>query len=134
MWRVILPAYGLLLFSFISYQSFRPVRGYKHPPDRYFSWAGVLLDTDPLRKPCPNGSEPCVEFNPDSWPRPLPRLLFLTAVPAFFVGMLLVNVFGKFGISQLLSFMVLMPLLICAWFYFLGWLLDRWRYKRSRAS
>lgn len=61
-------------------------------------------------------------------------LLFWTAMPAFIVGMIHVIVLGKLGINQLPYFMVLMPLLMCAWFYFLGWLIDRWRYKRARAS
>jgi hypothetical protein len=136
-WSLILPAYGLPLFSFISYQSPRAVGNYKKPPGRYFSWSGIFLDTDPNTKPCGNDVEPCFEFNPqfmDVTLAPPTRLLLLTALPAFLIGMLLVNGLGKLGCSQLLSFMVLLPLLIWAWFYFLGWLLDRSRYKRTRAS
>jgi hypothetical protein len=38
--------------------------------------------------------------------------------------------FGGFGMNQILSFMISMPLLIFGWFYFVGWLLDRWSFKR----
>jgi hypothetical protein len=36
------------------------------------------------------------------------------------------------GISQVSSFMFLMPVLIFAWYYLIGWLLDRWISKRSQ--
>jgi len=38
------------------------------------------------------------------------------------------------GISEVLSFMLLMPVLILVWYYFIGWLLDRWSYKRHHQS
>ena len=37
-----------------------------------------------------------------------------------------------FGISELKSFMVTMPLLIMVWHGFVGWLFDRWRFKRHQ--
>jgi len=38
------------------------------------------------------------------------------------------------GISQVSSFMFSMPVLILAWYYLIGWLLDRWISKRSHPS
>jgi hypothetical protein len=38
------------------------------------------------------------------------------------------------GINQVSSFMFLMPVLIGAWYYLIGWLLDRWISKRSHLS
>jgi hypothetical protein len=34
------------------------------------------------------------------------------------------------GINQVSSFMLMMPVLIGAWYYLIGWLLDRWIYVR----
>jgi high-affinity Fe2+/Pb2+ permease len=63
-------------------------------------------------------------------PGPLRRVLEITALPAFFFGFFLVAGLGKMGINQVLTFMISMPIFISAWFYLLGWLLDRWRFKR----
>ena len=145
-WRLILPVCGLLLFSLVSYQSFRAGNLYRKHDSRYFWWSIIRLDSDPLNmqsksvtKPCPNNVQDCaeIEFDPDNpWvvPNPLARLVLLSALPAFIVGTLIVVVLGKLGINQVLSFMMVMPLLIGAWFYLLGWLIDRWRYKRSMKS
>jgi hypothetical protein len=38
------------------------------------------------------------------------------------------------GINQVSSFMFLMPVLICVWYYLIGCLLDRWISKCSRLS
>jgi high-affinity Fe2+/Pb2+ permease len=59
------------------------------------------------------------------------KSLMLSAFPAFVLGAVVVHGLGRLGISEVSSFMVLMPLLISAWFYFVGWLVDRWRFKRS---
>lgn len=143
-WRLILPACGLLLFSFGSYESFRLARESHREHWRFFYWASIRLDSDPLgrqyrtlTRPCPKDPENCTEFDLEyAWidPGPLAKLQFLSAMPAFSVGMRLVFVLGKFGINEVISFMILMPLLICAWFYFLGWFIDRWRFKRSLKS
>jgi hypothetical protein len=60
------------------------------------------------------------------------KSLMLSAFPAFVFGAAVVHGLGRLGISEVSSFMVLMPLLIFAWFYFVGWLVDRSRFKRSR--
>jgi hypothetical protein len=58
----------------------------------------------------------------------------LSALPAFVIGLFITFGLGRFGISEVLSYMISMPLLISAWFYFVGWLVDRWRFKRSRLT
>jgi hypothetical protein len=55
----------------------------------------------------------------------------LTALPAFAAGGVLVRGLGRLGVSQVSTFMVLMPLLIFTWYYFIGRLVDRWRDKRT---
>lgn len=90
-----------------------------------------------MTRPCPRDPENCTEFDLEyAWidPGPLPRLLVLSALPAFVVGAVVVESLGRLGINEVISFMILMPLLICGWFYFLGWFIDRWRYKRSLKS
>lgn len=142
-WRLILPVFGLLLFSFGSYESFA------HLPStrgRYFWWSSIRLDRDPSNKRyssekpvCtqnPDGSVDCVSTEPMTiciYPGWLARCLFLTALPAFLLGVGIVGGLGRVGISQVGSFMISMPLLISAWFYFIGGLLDRWRTKKSTA-
>ena len=63
---------------------------------------------------------------------PLAQLLVLSALPAFLLGIALGRALGRLGISQVSSFMALMPLLIFAWYYFVGYLIDRWRHRRGR--
>jgi len=57
------------------------------------------------------------------------KALVLTAIPAFLVGLAIVRGFARFGISEVTTFMAAMPVCITLWFYSVGWMLDRWRYK-----
>jgi hypothetical protein len=68
----------------------------------------------------------------DRWDAPelQVKILVLSALPAFLVGAFAVDVLGRLGISQVSSFMFLMPVLIFAWYYLVCWLLDRWIRKR----
>jgi len=129
-WKFVLPGDGLLLFAAISYHSFN------HPIEvgRYFWWGSIRLDSDPLNKKVwitdsyQNGSP--ISDGWDSravWVDPglAEQFLVITALPAFVVGALIVHGLRHFGISQVVSFMGVMPILICAWFYFVGWLLRR---------
>jgi hypothetical protein len=61
-------------------------------------------------------------------------VLVLTAVPAFLAGAALIAGLGKLGVSQVWTFMLSMPLLIGAWFYLVGWLIDRWRGRRIKRA
>jgi len=137
-WRIILPIVGLILFGGESYYSFRVNRETQHTPSRYFWWSAIRLDSDPANKrhrtttTCEGGKENCVNWDlADRWVDPgLPdRLLMLSALPAFVVGGFAVTGLGRLGISQVSSFLFLMPLLILAWYYFIGWLVDRWTHK-----
>jgi hypothetical protein len=58
------------------------------------------------------------------------RCLIFSSLPGFTVGLAVVRGLGHFGISEVATFMVAMPACIVLWFYSVGSLLDRWRYKR----
>jgi hypothetical protein len=139
-WRLALPTVGLMLFAVVGYGSFHTQRT-RHPgPKRYFWWSSIRLDTDPLNRrfkpetPCQE--EGCIDLGDPiyltvhpGWPS---KLLMLSAFPAFFAGIGLERILGRMGISEVTSFMVSMPLLLFAWYYFLGWLIDRRKSKRSK--
>jgi hypothetical protein len=46
----------------------------------------------------------------------------VSALPAFIIGGLAVSGLGRLGVSQVSSFMFVMPALIFVWYYFVGWL------------
>jgi high-affinity Fe2+/Pb2+ permease len=71
-----------------------------------------------------------------AWVTPgwLDRVLVVSALPAFLAGVAVVIGLSKLGVDEVLSFMVSMPILLVAWFYFLGWLLDRWSDRRQNAK
>jgi hypothetical protein len=41
---------------------------------------------------------------------------------------------SNLGIDEVLTFMVSMPILIFAWYYLVGWLIDRLSHKRQQAK
>lgn len=143
-WRLFLPVVGLIVFTGISYQSYRASYEDRAVPGRFFLWSTLRLDSDPLNRryqsPCAQSKDPCVDWDlatVDSWahPKDKDRLFVLSALPAFLVGTLIVfGLGGKFGVSEVTSFMITMPLLTFIWFYFVGWLIDRWRFKRSQLN
>jgi hypothetical protein len=105
---------------------------------RYFWWASVRLDSDPLRKrslsSCVEGSNADCDLHSQYifvHPGLLEQTLILTAFPAFLIALTIVHGLAHFDVNEFLSFMLTMPALTIAWFYILGSLLDRWRYKRS---
>ena len=140
-WRLVLPIIGLSLFAVFTYHSVRMNRETQPAPSRYFWWESLRLDSDPLNKHpkgatrCKNGEENCVTWE-NMWVDPgwLAEFLMLSALPAFIVGGFAVRGLARLGVSEVSSFMFLMPALIFAWYYFVGWLLDRWRYKHLRRS
>lgn len=130
-----------MLFAFGTYESFGLGRNHDIG-GRYFQWSFIRLDSDPLNRhsrsvmavPCKDPSENCMATDPlEVWVEPgwLARLLMISALPVFLVGIGLVHGLARVGVSEITSFMISMPLLILAWFYFVGWLLDQWRQKRS---
>src|ERR1700735_883666 len=148
-WRMFLPVAGLIAFTGISYHSYRVGREARAIPGRFFLWSTLQLDSDPLNRryqsPCAQSSAACVDWDPasidrnsaivDRWGRPVDKLFVLSDLPAFLVGTLIVfGLGGKFGVSEVSSFMVTMPLLTFVWFYAVGWLIDRWRFIRSQVN
>ena len=138
-WRIILPVAGLLLFAGETYESVRMNHSWNSP--RYFWWASIPLDSDPLNKhqpvvpSCQNSAQNCATWDLRSVivePGPLTMLVMLSGLPAFAVGSVIVSGLGRLGINEIWSFMISMPLLLLSWYYFVGWLLDRWISKRQR--
>lgn len=103
---------------------------------RYFWWGSVRLDSDPWNKRqvselCAPGSEEGCSFDPwvtSGW---IEIALTLSAFPALILAVSIAHGLARLGISELLSFMLTMPLSTLAWFYGVGWILDHWRFKRS---
>jgi len=151
LWRIAVPLIGLIMFALITLQSviesrqFNKQAGFNNGHGRYFWWSSIRLDSDPLNKRAlfakpvcmenSKGSEDCEVLEPlgiwidPSW---LVKGLILTALPAFLLGAGLVGGLGRIGFSQVWVFMISMPSLVSAWFYFIGWLLDRRRLKRCK--
>lgn len=138
-WRIVLPIVGLSLFIAVTYNSLRMNREVQGTPNRYFWWSSIRLDSDPLNRhpkgpiPCKNGEENCVTWDL-MWVDPslLAQLLMLSALPAFMVGGEVVRGLARLGVNELWCFAIVMPLLVLAWFYFVGWLIERWVHKRSQ--
>jgi hypothetical protein len=117
---------GLVLFACVSIQAMR-----QNPAaSRYFWWAGVPLDSEPLNKSfsaCKEGVVNCDIFGPESInvrPSTLARGLVMSALPAFVLSELVAGELGQRGISAVYSFLISMPLLTAGWFYFVGWMID----------
>jgi hypothetical protein len=60
----------------------------------------------------------------------LTKSLTILAFPAFLIDRLTVRGLGRVGVNEVYSFMISMPLLISAWLWVVGSLIDRWRQKR----
>ena len=109
--------------------------------EQIFWWSAIRLDSDSTKKPnlgatsCKDSQENCGTWElRDRWVYPgiAAQFLMASALPAFIIGGLAVSGLGKLGISQVPSFMLLMPALICAWYFLIGWLLDRWIRRRLK--
>ena len=142
--KIVLPLIGLFIFSTATYHSFRRERELHRTPSKYFWWSAIRLDSDPANKRTKSTTS-CkdVQENCEAWgelraewvdPALVERFLMLSALPVFVIGRLAVMGLGKLGISQVSSFMLLMPVLIFIWYYFIGWLLDSGIRKWSRRS
>ncbi len=146
LWSIALPLCGLGLFAVGAYQGCRlNQRLYDNRPARYFYWASIRLNSDPLNRhptpkmtePCSDGKHDCVSWEPDyvwidaGWGA---KAFILSTLPAFLLSAVTVQLLAHFGISEVTTFFVSMPLLIVAWFYLIGWWLDRRRHRRSLFS
>lgn len=133
-WRFILPSIGLLLFAEVSYDSLNLNHETGRSYGRYFWWSSVRLDSDPRNKHPHLAAPCCVDWDPQYiWIDPgwLTKVLLVAALPAFGVDLFVIRGLASFGVSEVTSFFVSIPLLIGGWFYFGGLLIDRWRHKRS---
>jgi hypothetical protein len=83
--------------------------------------------------PCKEGNGDCLVLDGKylwveaGW---MARCLAISAFPAFLIGSGIVYGLSRFGISEVVSFTVSMPVLIAVWFYFVGRLVDRGRHTR----
>ncbi|PYU28713.1 MAG: hypothetical protein DMG31_19345 [Acidobacteria bacterium] len=135
-WRLILPTLGLILFSAESFDSFQLNRQHKTSPQKYYYWASLALDSDPLNRHFGQTSPGDRWQLRSAWIDPgyLTQALMLSALPAFVLGALIVSALAHLGVSEVLSFTVAMPLLVFGWFYFVGGRIDQWIRKRSRPA
>jgi len=113
-------------------------------PKPLFLVGAARLDSDPMNRhplntatarSCAHNTDDCIEWDPESiWvtPSAMERALVFSAFPAFLIGMAVVHGLGRLGVNEVASFMLTIPVCTALWFYSVGWLLDRWRYKRLR--
>jgi hypothetical protein len=131
--RFVLPIIGLFLFAGVTYDSLH--MNHEVKDDRYFWWSSIRLNSDPLnRRPANNACKvenggclgPVYIWVDPGW---LTKSLMLSACPTFLVSAIAVGALARLGVNEITTFMISMPPLIVAWYYFLGWLVDRWRNK-----
>jgi hypothetical protein len=86
--------------------------------------------------PCPVGKGNCASWYqlPDRWIEPslLDKAFVLSAISVFLAGAALVIGLSKLGVDEVLTFFVSMPILLFGWYYFLGWLIERWLVRCAR--
>ena len=137
---IIFPVVGLLLFTAVSIESARVNDQLQQSPNRYYWWSSLRLDSDPLNQN-PRPAERC-QYDPEAcanWDVPtqrqapgwLDRVLVVSGLPAFLLGVGICHGLGRHGVDEVLSFMVAMPELIFGWSYLLGWLLESWIRRRK---
>lgn len=135
-WSLVLPLWGVLLFSLVTYESFRFNREvFGNRPNRIFYWSVIRLDSEPRNQhsreflPCKNGGQDCWQSQ-TVWgiiePGLMTKLLLWAGFPALVAGVAMVRLCARLGISEVTTFLTSMPLVICVWYYLLGWLADRW--------
>jgi hypothetical protein len=132
-WRLVLPVVGLILFAAQSYASYRFNQELGRTPRKYYWWSSIRLDSDPLNRSA-NVLHPG-----EGWERNwvwvdsgyLAKLLMFSGLPAFALGAISVGSLAQLGVNEVWSFAVSMPLFMFGWFYFIGWLIDRWLRKRK---
>jgi hypothetical protein len=142
-WSMILPIIGLILFAAVSYRSMPFNEHEQEVPRKYYWWSSLRLDSDPLNHnpdlaaPCANEKQNCSngEFpNMKIGPLWLDRFLIISALPAFLAGAVIVVLLSKLGLDEVRTFMVSMPILLFAWYYFAGWLIEWWSARRRQAK
>lgn len=144
--KFILPLLGLVAFGLASYNFFRLNR--ESHMIRYFYWSSIALDSDPLSKSetdlasCSTSTQEALCWEPGSiWGEPgwLSKSLMISAFPAFIAGLYIVHRLTRvgFAVSEVKTFMAIMPVLIFGWYYLAGLLVDhsmKWRRLRRGAA
>ncbi|HKW63690.1 MAG TPA: hypothetical protein VJN89_14160 [Candidatus Acidoferrum sp.] len=126
-----MPAVGLLLFALEAWESNRDSQ-FQPSPRRYYWWSFIQLDSDPLnRRPHPQDQGWDLPYKIVD-PGYLANFIYLSGLPAFAASALVLRALSRLGVSQALTFFISAPILLFTWYYFLGWLLDRWRRKTPR--
>ena len=141
--KIALPLIGLFIFGTATYHSLHTQRELDRTPGKYFWWSSIRLDSDPANKRGKNtNARKDVQDNFGTWelrdrwvyPSLVERFLMASALPAFIIAALTVSGLATLGVSEVSSFMLVMPVLIFAWYCFIGWLLDGWIHRWSRRS
>jgi hypothetical protein len=122
---VILPTIALAVFAGQSYVSWRQqARILRGNEAVCFWWANHLpLDSKPLEKTEPfpgNGEMTQCGFEREAFDRfgsPAVAIYVFTALPAFLAAVTFAHLLGKYGVSEIRSFMIAAPILIASWFY-----------------
>lgn len=131
---LILPMIGLSLFSIGTYASIDFNRKAHAGFHKYFYWSSIRLDSDPRNRhsqplaSCDPNRSDCPSWEPETiWVESglVAKVLILSAFPAFIVGGVVVHSLARLGVSEVTSFMSLVPLLIFAWYYFAAWVTFR---------
>ncbi|HEX4001474.1 MAG TPA: hypothetical protein VHX36_02425 [Candidatus Acidoferrales bacterium] len=138
-WRWVLPLIGLTLFGVESYHSYRLNEQLGANPRRYYWWSGIRLDSRPTRTTresspsCQPETKDCTFQLDFVWVDPgyATQLLTYSALPAFAAEWVILVVAERFGVGQVWTFMLTMPVLIAGWFCLVGWLIDLWILRRS---
>ena len=125
-WRRTLSIAGLALFVIVTAQSWR--NSHRVHSARYFRWSVFLLNSQPLK----TGESDVVPPLPEpSWPD---SILRATAFPALFIGIAIIYPLSRLGLSEVLTFMTLMPLVLFSWYYWIGRLIDRRVLRRNQRA
>jgi hypothetical protein len=140
---VVLPIFGLFLFALQTYGSFRLHHQFRVVSDRYFYWSAIRLDS----RPGQSDHQRSGTYQSDShdqqaglrawdWANSsrIGRALMVIAAPAFAICGILVSALAQIGISEVPTFVILLPTLQCVWLYFVGLLIQKLLHRKRKAA
>jgi hypothetical protein len=142
-WQVALPIFGLFLFALQTYGSFQLHRQFRVVSDRYFYWSAIRLDSrsgqsDHQRSGTYQSDSHDEQAGLREWDwansSPIGRALMVIAAPAFAICGILVSALAQIGISEVPTFMILLPTLQCVWLYFVGLLIQKLLHRKRKAA
>lgn len=135
---IVLPVVALFIFAIQSYVSWRQqARLFRRKEAACFWWSNLPLDSKPLQKSnafaglkdvtqCGFEMQAFDRFGP-SWAT---RLFVFSGLPAFLGAFSLAHGLGKYGVSEVKTFMISAPVLLALWFYGIAFLVQHWRTRR----